>query len=327
MSVSPAGGSTPAIVRGVLVPSRYALRPGVPHRFKTQVVSPDNHITEDDCANRFIVSTRELFEVMKNRIPVERRTLDVFSHDIQSEFNFAADLSVEQAAGLAQRILTKSKVFDPRELRRALLRKMEAVLREEAMEEANTPDEVAHFLNVILAAHPELLHEAQKEALATTAELLEAEEVPAELICDGPLPTSPRNIYGVLPAELNSWERNFADLLDHDANDLVHWWHRNLPRKPWSVNVLLPDGRGFFPDFIVGIEGRRTEDSALLAEPKFAFERTDEAPKVQAEHRAYGRVLVLHLQGGAQWMVVRYDQQHHKAVLGREFRVADAAGF
>ena len=112
----------------------------MPRRFKTQVVSPDNHITEDDCAYRFIVSTRELLDVMKNRISVERRTLDVFTHDIQREFNFAADLSVEQAARLAQRILTKSKVFDPRELRRALLRKMELVLREEAMDEANAPE-------------------------------------------------------------------------------------------------------------------------------------------------------------------------------------------
>jgi hypothetical protein len=194
------------------------------------VVSPDNHITEDDCANRFILSTRELFEVMRNRVPVERRTLDVFTHDIQSEFNFTADLSAERASVLAQKILCKSKVFDPRELRRALLRKTEAVLREEGMgEEANVPDQVAHFLNVILAAHPELLQEAQKEALATTAELLEADELPSEWICDAPLPTSPRNIYGVTPAELNSWERNFADLLDRDANDLVRWWHRNLP--------------------------------------------------------------------------------------------------
>lgn len=116
-------------------------------------------------------------------------------------------------------------------------------------------------------------------------------------------------------------------MLDRDASKLVRWWHRNLPRKPWSVNVLLPDGRGFYPDFVVGIEGRRTEENALLAEPKFTSERTDEAPKVQAEDRAYGRVMVPQLQGGAQSMVVRYDQQHHKAVLGGEFRVADAAGF
>jgi hypothetical protein len=37
-------------------------------------------------------------------------------------------------------------------------------------------------------------------------------------------------------------------------------------------------------------------------------------------------VLVLHRHGGAQWMIVRYDQATKKAVLGGEFRLSDAAG-
>ena len=60
------------------------------------------------------------------------------------------------------------------------------------------------------------------------------------------------------------------------------WWHRNVPRQPWSVNVLMPDGRGFYPDFIIGIDGRKTEDRALLADPKLNFQRDDELPKVLA---------------------------------------------
>jgi hypothetical protein len=38
-------------------------------------------------------------------------------------------------------------------------------------------------------------------------------------------------------------------------------------------------------------------------------------------------VLILSLQGGAQWMTVRYDEQRQKAVLDREFRLADAVGY
>ena len=55
-----------------------------------------------------------------------------------------------------------------------------------------------------------------------------------------------------------------------------------MPRQPWSVNVLMPDGRGFYPDFIIGIDGRKTEDRALLADPKLNFQRDDELPKVLA---------------------------------------------
>lgn len=332
-SATATGGSgtstpgVPAISRGTATPFRYFLRPGVPRRFKTQVVSANNDVTEEDCANRFLVSTRELFEVMRDRIPVQRRTVEVFTHEIQTEFHFSADLSVEKAALLAQKALLRSQVFDPRELRRALLRKVEAVMKEEAMDEANDPEKVTHFLNVILASHPALLFEAQKMALAATAEILEAEELPGEWVSDEALPGSPKNIYGVRPSELNAWERGFAELLDREGGDVVRWWHRNLPHKNWSVNVLLPDGRGFFPDFILGIEGRKTEEGALLADPKFAFERSDEAAKILAEHRAYGRVLILYLEGGTRWMTVGYDSKAGKAVLAREFRLSDAAGY
>ena len=201
-------------------------------------------------------------------------------------------------------------------------------MREEAMQEAEEPDKVAHFLNMILATHPSLLYEAQKKALAETVVVEEASELPGEMVSDVALSRSTFNVYGVLPFEMNSWERNFAQLLDHDRNRIVRWWHRNLPHKPWSINVLLSDGRGFFPDFVVGVEGRKTEDGVLLAEPKLNFERSDEIPKTQAEHKVYGRVLVLNQQGGApDWMVVRYDERSGKPIIERKFLLADAASF
>ncbi|MCE9611966.1 MAG: hypothetical protein K8R23_17345 [Chthoniobacter sp.] len=273
-----------------------------------------------------MVYTRDLFEAMKSRIPVEKRTLDVFAHTIQQEFKFAADLSPEQAALKAQAAVTKNKTWDCRALRRALLRKMTHVMREEVMGEADDPEKVARFLDVILATHPELLWEAQKAAHAAHAEILDAAELPAEMCCAEPLPASARNVNGVMPAGLNTWEKPFAELLDRDSNQVVTWWHRNEPRQPWSVNVLMPDGRGFFPDFVIGIQGRKTEDGALLADPKLNFQRDDEAPKVLAEHRSYGWVMILFLDG-VRWMTVGYDERAKKPVLARAFRLADAAGF
>ena len=109
---------------------------------------------------------------------------------------------------------------------------------------------------MILATHPHLLHEAQKAAISQHAEIQDAAELPPEIDWPEPLPFSPRNVYGVMPANMNSWEVPFAELLDRDVNNVVLWWHRNLPHKPWSVNVLMPDGRGFYPDFIIGVAGR-----------------------------------------------------------------------
>ena len=330
-SSAPAGdeaGPTdrPTRVIGSVGLHRYALRAGMPRHFKTQVVSAHNEATEEECASRFLISTRDLIEVMKNKIPVEKRTLDVFAHTIQQDFNFAADLSPRQAAEAAQKALLKNKTFDSRELRRALLRKMQGVMSEEGMGEAEEPEKLAQFLDVLLATHPELLYEAQKAAHAKHAEILDAAELPAELVSSDPLPRSPRNVYGVIPAGLNTWEQPFAELLDRDPSHLVHWWHRNEPRQPWSVNVLMPDGRGFYPDFVIGIAGRQTEDGALLADPKLNYQRDDEAPKVLAEHRIYGRVLILFLDG-VRWMTVGYDDKAKKPIPVREFHLADVVGF
>jgi hypothetical protein len=49
--------------------------------------------------------------------------------------------------------------------------------------------------------------------------------------------------------------------------------------------------------------------------------------RVLAEHRSYGRVAILFLEGGRRWWTVGYDQNAKKPVLAREFRLADAAGF
>jgi hypothetical protein len=195
------------------------------------------------------------------------------------------------------------------------------------MHGADDPDKAAAFLDVILASNPELLYEAQKQALARAAEIRETEDLPAEIASDEPLPASTRNVYGIIPNGLNTWERPFADLLDRDANGIVKWWHRNEPHKPWSVNVLMPDGRGFYPDFVIGIEGRKTEDGVLLADPKLNYQRDDEAPKVLAGHQVYGRVLILFREGGTRWMTVGYDDKTQKPCLVREFRLSDAAGF
>jgi type III restriction enzyme len=321
------GGRKVLALAGAAKIYRYPLRSDVPRRFKTQTVGSNNEVTEEDCADRFMVSTRELFEVMKNRIPVEKRTLDVFASTIQQEFNFAADLSPDQAARQAQRVLLENRVLDPRELRRALLRKMEKVMRDEAMAEAEDPEQVARFLDVILATHPQLLRDAQKAAIAKNAEVLEADDLAPEITSSAPLAKSPRNIYQVRPEGLNGWEADFADLLDRDSGDNVLWWHRNEPRQPWSVNVLMPDGRGFYPDFVIGITGRKTEDNALLADPKLNFAREDEAPKVLAEHMSYGRVLILTRDGRGRWMTVGWDDKRSVPVPVREFRVVDAAGF
>ena len=65
----------------------------------------------------------------------------------------------------------------------------------------------------------------------------------------------------------------------------------------------------------------------MLADPKFFFEITQEAPKSYAVHPTYGRVLILNRQSAGEWFTVRYDEYRQKVVLATEFRLADAVGY
>ena len=90
----------------------------------------------------------------------------------------------------------------------------------------------------------------------------------------------------------------------------------------------MDNGQGFFPDFIIGIHERLTEDNGLLADPKEAYSRTKEVPKLAAEHAAYGKVLILTKDNERRrWEIATWDAKGEKPVIAGVFKIADAAGY
>ena len=322
----PAEATANVALRSAAGRFRYALRDDVPHRLKSQVLPADSEATEDDCARKFMVSARDLLMAIAGRVKVQKKTLDVFTRQMTFE-DVGVSLAPEHVAEAAEKILTRSRVFHAKELREALVHRLQQIVREETLEGAEERDKIEHFLDVILVTHPEVLVEAQRAALAEYTRLEEADAWPTPMESDQALPTSKHNAYGIIPADLNTWEAAFADLLDRDTSGAVLWWHRNPVNKPWSVRVLLADGRGFFPDFVVGVRDRPKDDGVLLADTKYAFELGKELPKILAEHAAYGRVLVLHRVGENHWMVVQIRAGSMQPTLGESFRLVDAASY
>ncbi len=304
---------------------RYALRDGVPRRFKTQEFPAEIDISEDDCAERFVVSAEQLLETLlgHDRVRVHKRTLEIFTREIQMEFGYAVP-SLEQMQRRAQAELLRSGIFSPKELRRALVRRLQAMLAEKHVEDT---ERVSEYLDVLLTQSPNLLREAQRAAMAAAAEIREAAEIPAEVESDVPLPNSRLNAYGINPAGMNSWERGFAEYLDADDSETVLWWHRNPARKAWSINVLLENGKGFYPDFIVGIRQRPRDDSGLLADTKYAYETSRELPKLLAEHAAYGRVLILTKNQAQKWAIAKLDEITGRGVIAGPFRLSEARSY
>ena len=163
--------------------------------------------------------------------------------------------------------------------------------------------------------------------MAQGAILEDAEPLPDELTADMALRKSRFNVYEVMPPGMNSWERDFTDSLDSDATDSVLWWHRNPVKKPYSIRVLLENGVGFYPDFLIGIRGRESLDNGLLADTKYAYETTTELPKILSKHPSYGRVLILSRSGKKPWAIAEVSSVSGKPILVETFRPVEAAGY
>jgi hypothetical protein len=307
---------------------RYSLRPNVPRRFKTQELPEEYDITEEECAAHFVVGAEKLYETVMGResVRVEKKTVEIFTREVQTELSLAPP-SLADMQRRAQRALMGSGLFSAKEMRRALARRLRVMLAAKGVEDANQGERLDEYLDVLLSHSPQLLDEARRAALAAKAEILEAAELPGALETEEPLPASRLNVYGAYPAGLNTWERTFAEHLDGDETGTVLWWHRNVPHKEWSINVLLEDGRGFFPDFIVGIRQRMREDGGLLADTKYAYETTKELPKLLAEHRAYGRVLIVTKDGEGRWGIAGINPRTNRAEVRKRLKVAEMAGY
>lgn len=303
----------------------YKLRDVSPSRLMTQTVGESPEVTEAECAAQFVVSARDLLSALAGRVKVHKKTLDVFTQQIQMELT-GASISPEQATREAQRVLRRSGAFHAKDLEEALVTRLQGILAEEALDGADDPERVEHFLDVILATHPQLLYDAQRKALLKYATSVPTrEELPDVCISDTPLQASPLNVYGIIPPALNTWERAFVDYLDRDTSGTILWWHRNPPRQEYSVCVLLEDGKGFYPDFVIGIKNRKTKDGILLADTKFGFERFQEFPKVLAEHPDYGRALIVHRGAAGAWHAAAVDASG-RPKFGEEIRIVDLAG-
>jgi hypothetical protein len=324
-----------SVVRAMLAvspnesPYRYLLRPGMPRRFKTQEFSHEFDISEEACAEHFVASAEQLLDALlgHDRVRVQKRTLEIFTREIQMELSFAPP-SLEQMQRKAQSELLRYGMFSPKELRAALMRRLQTMLANKNVEDASDSERLSEYLDVLLSQHPELLKDAQRAAMAAAMVIEDAEEIPDRIDSHRPLPASRRNVYGVMPPGMNSWERDFGEYLDADDTDTVLWWHRNLPNKPWSINVLLESGRGFFPDFVTGINQRPTLDGGLLADTKYAYETRRELPKILATHASYGRVLILSKESAnGRWRIAKLDPATGHASLGPPFRLLEAKGY
>lgn len=204
-------------------------------------------------------------------------------------------ISFQFARQNAHELLNISQYIAPKDLGLRLQASLAEALQKANQEAVERPI-LQRALNVILVQYPNLLKDALRRAIGACADVVDAAELPKFWESPVPLMASPLNLYGCMPQGLNTWEQRFADWLDQQ--DLVLWWTRNLPRPnaadDWSVRIVLPEsGRGYYPDFVVCVDGRKQPNGIGLAETKERTETEESAAKSRTEHREYGRALMV----------------------------------
>jgi hypothetical protein len=259
------------------------------------------------------------------RILMEER--EIFSGIVDAPTEIKAKLMKEEIAKRAQYSLVdadRDGFLDRRRLYEALIDRLRSEADRKGLSGFETRDQLEVALARILALRPSLLADAVEESFAKHTVTRESASLPDSIESEESLAGARLNLYGVYPPDLNSWERPFAELLDGDTSGLVHWWHRNPVRKPWSITLPVPGHGFFYPDLAVGVEGRDSPGGVVLVEIKHQINDPEgnAAAKARARHPEYGSVLMLYYdEPGDRWMTVIYDRGANKNVLDRIFRL------
>jgi superfamily II DNA or RNA helicase len=314
----------------VLAPYSYKLKEGVPRDFLTQrmMLGVDEEGLAGAIAKNIVLTNDVLMDGMRRAVSVIRVDQAVFSLQEEKRERIMAEMAIRETERQAQRMLFDMGTVDPRDLQEGLLQRLKREYEKLGQAIAENEEQLECALSLILVQHPKLLREARKSCEARYTEIVKTDPLPTEIYSDQPLDRSPKNVYGVYPADLNNWEKPFAELLDNAEDGVVDWWHRNPPHKPWSVAVTLTNGKQFFPDFLVGVSGRSTPNGVLLVDTKRAInDDTNSLIKSVSEHKSYGRTAILFYEDEKRWKVVRYNEEKDKNEIAELFDLRAAKEF
>lgn len=306
----------------------YPLRTDI--NFPKRLLSTQNKIDDQnlvrDVVNRFEIDSETLNITMKSSENILIKEMEIFSHEFKATKSIQAELLMKEIRKYAQASLfefDRNGMIDKKSLQLSLEAKLEKVFQERGWIEMCEISKLRDALCKILVLKKENLKRAINEALKQNLEIFEAEELPNEITSLSPLIPSRLNIYGRYPNDLNQWELNFVKELDNDQSNIILWWHRNPPRKNYSVRIPIPDQFDYYPDFIVGVRDRKKGEGILLVEIKNQYnDPTGNAQaKAQVEHPVYKKPIMLYWKNSDEWFTIEYDSRTNANVLDRIFRL------
>jgi hypothetical protein len=307
----------------------YPVRAGIPTRFQTERLPFSTDELLKGIGAHLKLNAEVLNAGLRKSIKITRKTItDIFGNHEEVVDTVHAKLFRAQLARRAQRVLTDAQYYHPRDLEEMLLSR----LRLEYNDHQGiglSDEELRDALNLILVNYPKLVRDAARASAALNKEIVETAPLPESMEMVPDARRSRLNIYGVMPPDLNENERKFVELLDADTTGTVLWWHRNEPRKPWSIGIVLPDGDRYFPDFAVGVKDRTRGGGVLLLETKggYLLNSDETLEKVVAAHKTYGAPVMLKRRDDGSFWIVRHIESRNRVEEDQAFRVENMAQY
>lgn len=302
---------------------QYLLRDGTPHVFKTERLNLNTAGLLQCVEKRIRFDDKVLTSGLRQAVNIRRKEEEIFTHDV-TYGEFQARLSDADIAIRGQRLLFEPDYLDPRELQKALLNRLAAECRDKGFDDLlESPEKLQRAMHLILISHKNLLRDAVRTCCAQHAELADTSPLPQTVTWPTGCATARLCAYDVFPPDLNKDELAFAQLLDADMSETVEWWNRNERSKPYSVGLVMPDGKGYFPDFMVKVKGRSKGDGILLIEVKgeFLINSLNTPDKALASHKIYRKPLMVMHEDSGRWMTLRFNEKTDKLEPDAVFRV------
>lgn len=285
----------------------------------------------DDIAKSFCQRADLKSLLLKRKTKAHLSFEDLFREFIAEDraddggMDFGVRLSNAKIAERAQLAFQFNDAIDIRALKRALLTELKYIVDNNGLDV--TEIDMRRAIDLAGMLQPEALKEAIKEANGRNTRLDDTADIPLQYFGPDGLAPANRSAYGVYPARMNLEERSFAELLDQDNSGAVKWWLRNPENETWATRLMLPSGKRFFPDFVVGVAGRTSKDSIALIEIKDdgstgRLQSDNNIEKIRVHHREYRNVFWTYRSDGV-WVRAAYEGSLHRIVDLKRFEIEE----
>jgi len=272
---------------------------------------------------RMVPMTSMLLAVNSN---AELSMRDLFNEGQTDQRKLSVRMSAARIAEQAQAQLTFNDGIDPRRIREAVEAELSSLCQKQGI--AAKVRDIRRTINLAILRQPQALKEAVRIAQGHHVRLGSNEPIPTVQFGPKDAPKAKKGAYGAFIGRYNRPERAFVERLDNDDTGRIKWWLRNPEHENWATRLILPTGKKFYPDFVVGVSGRGTRDSIALVEIKDDGETgrlhsDSNAIKIRSEHREYRKVFWSFREEDGIFVKAVWSQSHNRIFSGGPFEIED----